>query len=413
MVGPVAQLVKRHIRIVEIAGSNPARSTMTNQIKPNTASGHSQKTGQISWEDLIFLPAQLAKRPVDYFKEKINSSTIIGKRSKKPIKIGIPLVNAAMSFGALSKNAKIALAQASRLANTIANTGEGGMLPEERKSAKFLIAQYSTGRFGVDEKYLQSADAIEIKIGQGAKPGQGGLLPAEKVTAQIAKIRKVKMSQNLHSPAAHPDIFSINDLKKKINWLRKLTGNKPIILKLGAGDVEEDIKLAVQANPDIIAIDGLEGGTGAAPKVMLDQVGLPTMAALVRARKVLDKLKAPQELWIGGGIRNGADAAKALALGADIVFLGFSLIEAMGCIKCRQCYLGKCPLGIATQEPKLVAKLDVKKTAQKIAGFLLAETENIKMIAGATGKNDVYKLNKNDLRAMSPFISQISGVKII
>lgn len=287
------------------------------------------------------------------------------------------------------------------------------MLPEERKSAKFLIAQYSTARFGVDEKYLKSADAIEIKIGQGAKPGMGGHLPATKITLEIAKIRKIKMGRDIHSPAAHPDIFSIRDLKKKIDWLRKLTKGKPIILKLAAGDIEKDIKLAVQAGPDIIAIDGLEGGTGAAPKIMLDQVGLPTMAALVRARKTLDKLKAHQELWIGGGLKNGADAAKALSLGADIVFLGFSLMEAMGCIKCFQCYLGKCPLGIATQDPKLVAKLNVKKTAQQIADFLLRETENIKMIAGAAGKNDVYKLNKNDLRAMTSFISQITGVKII
>lgn len=383
------------------------------QTKPNMASGRSKKTNQIDWEDLIFLPAQLAKRPVDYFKEKINSATIIGQRSKKPIKIDIPIVIGAMSFGALSSRAKIALAQASTLAGTLTNTGEGGLLPQERKSAKFLIVQYSTGRFGITETILKKADAIEIKIGQGAKPGQGGLLLAKKVTPEIAKIRKIKRGQDVHSPAAHPDIFSINDLKKKINWLRKLTQGKPIILKLAAGHIEKDIKLAIQANPDIIALDGLEGGTGAAPKIMLDQVGLPTMSALVKARKTLNRLKAPQELWIGGGLKNGADAAKALALGADIVFMGFSLMEAMGCLKCYQCYLGRCPVGIATQDPKLVAKLNVKKAARQIAEFLLRETENIKMVAGATGKNDIYQLDKNDLRAMNLFISHLTGVKII
>ncbi len=318
-----------------------------------------------------------------------------------------------MSFGALSKSAKIALAKASTIAKTMTNTGEGGMLPKERKSAKLLIAQYSTGRFGVDEQYLKSADAIEIKMGQGAKPCQGGLLLAEKITPEIAKIRKVKLGQDIHSPPAHPDIHSIKDLKKKIDWLKKLTNHKPIILKLAAGHIEEDIKLAVQANPDIIAIDGLEGGTGAAPKSILDQVGLPTMSALVKARKTLDKLKAPQELWIGGGIKNGADAAKALALGADIVFMGFSLMEAMGCAKCYLCYLGKCPIGVATQDPKLEAKLDVKKAAQQIAEFMLTETENIKMIAGTAGKNNIYKLDKNNLRAMNDFIGKITGVKII
>lgn len=386
---------------------------MNNQIKTDMASGRSKKTGQINWEDLIFLPAQLAKRPVDYFTEKINTETIIGKRSKKPIKLKIPFAIAAMSFGALSKNAKISLAKASSLAGTIANTGEGGMLPEERKNAKLLIAQYSTGRFGVDEKYLKSADAIEIKIGQGAKPGQGGLLPAHKITSEIAKIRKVKQDKDLHSPCAHPDIHSANDLKKRINWIRKLTGGKPIILKLGAGHIEDDVKLAVKANPDIISIDGMEGGTGAAPNVMLNQLGLPTIPALIKARKTLDKLKAHQELWIGGGIKNGSDAAKALALGADMVFVGVSLMEAMGCIRCNLCHLGKCPKGIATQDPKLSSKLDIKEAAEKISDFMLKETENIKMIAGATGNNSIYKMNKNDLRAMNEFMSKITGVKIV
>ena len=382
-------------------------------IQPALTSGRSKKTGQISWEDLIFLPAQLTKRPVDYFKEKINSSAIIGQRSKQPIKIDIPIVNAAISFGALSKNAKLALAKASALAGTIANTGEGGMLPEERKLAKILIAQYSTARFGVDDEYLKSADIIEIKIGQGAKAGQGGLLPAKKITPEIAEIRKIKMDQEVHSPAAHPDIYSIEDLKSKVEWLRNLTGGKPIIIKLGAGHIEEDVELAVLANPDIIAIDGLEGATGAAPEVMLNQIGLFTMSALVRARKTLDKLKAPQELWIGGGLKGGADVAKVLALGADIAFMGFALMGAMGCTECNLCYRGLCPVGVATQDPRLTGKLEIDEAAQKITKFLLTETENIKMIAGATGQNDIYKLDKKDLRSMNPFVSQITGVEII
>ena len=382
-------------------------------IQPALASGRSKKTGQINWEDLIFMPAQLAKRPVDYFKEKINSSAIIGKKSKQPIKIDIPIAIAAMSFGALSKNAKLSLAKASTLAGTVANTGEGGMLPEERKLAKILVAQYSTARFGVDEKYLKSADIIEIKIGQGAKAGQGGFLPAKKITPEIAKIRKIKMDEDAHSPAAHPDIYSIKDLKNKINWLRKLTKGKPIILKLGAGHIEKDVELAVEAGPDIIAVDGLEGATGAAPEVMLNQTGLFTMSALVRARKTLDKLKAPQELWIGGGLKGGADVAKALALGADIAFMGFALMGAMGCTECNLCYRGLCPVGVATQDPRLTGKLNIDEGAEKIAKFLLTETENIKMIAGATGQNDIYELDKKDLRAMNPFISQITGVEII
>ena len=259
------------------------------------ASGRSNKLGKISFDDLVFVPAQLAKRPVDYFRDEISVRTVIGKNSKKPIELETPILIGAMSFGALSREAKTALAKASALAGTIENTGEGGMLPEEREFSKYLIVQYSTGRFGITEEILKKADAVEIKIGQGAKPGQGGLLPKEKVTAEIAEIRKVAKGQDIHSPAYHLDIKNTEDLKEKVKWLRGVTGGKPIIIKLGAGDVENDISLAVKANPDIIAIDGLEGGTGAAPEVMLNEVGIPAMAALVRARKALDEMKASQE----------------------------------------------------------------------------------------------------------------------
>jgi len=375
--------------------------------------GHSKKWGKISFDDLVFVPTQLAKRPVDYYKEKISSKTIIGKFSKKPIKIETPIVIAAMSFGAISKEAKIALARGAKMAGTIENTGEGGMLSEERENAKFLIIQYSTGRFGINEKILKRADAIEIKIGQGAKPGQGGLLPKEKVTAEIAKIRNIPGGKDIHSPAYHLDIKEIEDLKTKIEWLRKITGGVPIIIKLAAGDVENDLKLAVKANSDIIAIDGLEGGTGAAPEVMQDEVGIPTLAASVRARETLDKMGAKQELWIGGGLRKGGDVAKALALGADAVFMATAMLVAMGCIYCRLCYLGKCPVGIATQDPELRKKLKTEEAAQKVANFIKNCTEEIKMIIGACGENDIHKLNKGHLRALNSEIAKIAKVKLI
>lgn len=376
------------------------------------SSGRSNKLGKISFEDLIFVPAQLAKRPVDYFKEEISSKTIIGKSSKKPIEIETPIVFGAMSFGAISREAKTALAKASTLAGTIENTGEGGMLSEEREFSKYLIFQYSTGRFGADEETIKKADAIEIKIGQGAKPGSGGLLLASKVTEEIAKTRKVEMGKDIHSPAYHLDIKNIDDLRKKIDWLRKITDGVPIILKLGAPD-EEDIKLAVKANPDVIAIDGMEGGTGAAPEVMLNEVGIPTIAALVRARRVLDKMKAKQELWIGGGLNKGGDFAKALALGADAVFCAFPLLIAMGCIYCRQCYLGKCPKGIATQDPELRKNLNIEEASQNAASYIKNCTEEIKMIAAAVGKNNVHNLAKDDLRTLNSEIAKITEVKLI
>jgi glutamate synthase domain-containing protein 2 len=377
------------------------------------SSGRSNKVGKVSFDDLVFVPAQLAKRPVDYFKEEILTKTIVGKNSKKPIELKTPIIIGAMSFGALSKEAKIALAKASTLAGTIENTGEGGMLPEEREFSEKLIIQYSTGRFGITEEILKKADAIEIKIGQGAKPGQGGLLPKEKVTEEITEIRDIPLGKDIHSPASHPDIKNIEDLKKKIDWLRKITGGIPIILKLGAGDVEKDVKLAAKANPDIIAIDGLEGGTGAAPEVMLNEVGVPTLAALVKAREVLDKIAAPQELWIGGGLNKGGDFTKALALGADAVFISFPLLVAMGCTYCQQCYSGKCPKGITTQDPELRKNLDIKEASQNVANFIKNCTEEIKMIAGACGENNIHDLNKGHLRALNSEIAQITKIKLI
>jgi len=375
--------------------------------------GRGNKFNKISFDDLVFVPAQLSKKPVDYYKEKISSKTVIGKNSQKPIEIETPIIIGAMSFGAVSRETKIALAKASKLAGTIANTGEGGMLTEEREFSKYLIIQYSTGRFGIREEIFKKADLIEIKIGQGAKPGMGGMLPAEKVTEEIAKVRGVPMGKDVHSPAYHLDIKNIDDLRKRIEWLRSLTGGAPIIIKLAAGDIENDLKLAVKANPDIIAIDGKGGGTGAAPEVILDEVGIPTLAALVRARETLDKIGAKQELWIGGGLQKGADFSKALALGADAVFSATSLLMAMGCINCKLCYLGKCPKGIATQEPELRKKLNIEEASQNIANFIKNSTEEIKMVAGVCGENDIHKLNKGHLRALNSEIAKITRLKHI
>ncbi len=377
------------------------------------SSGRTNKLGSVNWDDLIFLPAQLAKRPKDYFKEEISSKTIIGKLSRKPIEIEVPIIIAAMSFGALSLEAKIALAKASKMAGTMTNTGEGGMLEQEREFSNRLIVQYSTGRFGISEDVLKKADAVEIKIGQGAKPGQGGLLPKEKITDKIAEVRKIEKTKDVHSPAYHLDINNIEELREKVEWLREITQGVPIIIKLGAGDIEEDVKLCVQAGCDIISIDGMEGGTGAAPEVMLDDVGIPGIAALARARRTLDEINAKQELWLGGGLTKGADFAKALALGADAVFVGFPLLVAMGCVYCRQCCSGKCPKGICTQDIELRKQFNVEENAENAANYIKNCNEEIKMIAGACGKDNVHNLSADDLRAMNSEISRIANVKLI
>jgi glutamate synthase domain-containing protein 2 len=379
--------------------------------KPLVSGGRSNKLNKISFDDLVFMPVQLTKKPIDYFRQKINSETVIGKSSKQPLKLSMPILAGAMSFGALSKEAKTAIAKATTIVGTAANTGEGGMLPEERENAKFLIAQYSTGRFGVDENYLKSADAIEIKIGQGAKPGQGGLLPADKVTEEIAKVRNVPAGEDVHSPPCHPDINCIDDLKKKVKWLRELTGGKPIIIKLGAGNVEKDVKLALKADPDVIAVDGMEGGTGAAPRVMLDDFGTPALSAVLKARKVMGK-KSKQDLIVGGGFNKGADIAKALALGADAVFMSFPLLVAMGCSYCKQCFMGKCPMGVTTQDPELRKRLNIDPAAKNVSNFLNACSEEVKMVAGATGKDNVHDLDREDLRSLSLLVEKITGIPL-
>lgn len=400
---------KTYLYVQKLAKSN----------KPPTASGRSKIFGQINFEQINFATAQINIRPKEYFgnEENIKSETVIGKKSKHPVKINGPAVAAAMSFGALSKPAKLAIAKGSTLANTTDNTGEGGMIEEQRKLAKTLIVQYSTGRFGVDEDYLKKGDLIEIKYGQGAKPGQGGLLPGRKVTEEIAQTRSskkqiLKPGESIHSPAAHPDIFSVEELKEKIKWLKELTDGKPIILKIAACNLIKDLPLAVEANPDIIAIDGAEGGTAAAPAVMLHNTGLPTIAALVEARYILNKLKAPQELWIGGGISTGADMAKAIALGADIIFMATSLMQAMGCINCGLCHLGKCARGIATQEPALSAKLNRDEAAVKIVNYFQSSRQEVKMLAAACGYDNIYDLKREDLVPLTSEMAKITGLPL-
>lgn len=405
-------VLKALTRLLETIG----QASWTREIQDRAerlpvVSGRSPKQAKLGFEDLIFVPAQLARRPVDFFVEKISSQTVVGHTSNKPVTLQTPIVMAAMSFGALSKEAKTALAGASSIAGTMENTGEGGVLPEERKLSDHLIVQYSTGRFGVSDEILQQADAIEIKIGQGAKPGQGGLLRKEKITDEVARMRDVSRDTDLHSPAYHTDIDNTDDLTRRISWLRDLTGGVPIILKLGA-PAAQDIEMAVTAEPDVIAIDGMQGGTGAAPEVMVNEVGSPTIAALVQARETLDRLGAEQELWVGGGLNTGGDFAKALALGADAVFVGFPLLVAMGCIYCQQCYTGDCPKGITTQKPELRQRLNVEDATQSVARYIRHCTEEIKMVAGACGRKEIHGLGRDDLRALTTEVSKVAGVPL-
>jgi glutamate synthase domain-containing protein 2 len=370
-----------------------------------------------SFDDIVILPAQASIAPVDKYRESCNTKVVLGTRNaENPLVMETPVLIAGMSFGALSKECKLALAKGSTLVGSCSNTGEGGMLPEERDFADNLVVQYSSGRFGVSADYLRSADAIEVKIGQGAKPGMGGHLLAEKVSPEVAKIRGIPLGTDALSPARFLDSTREGDLAKHIELLREVTDWKvPIIVKLGPGRVDEDVKIVAEAGADIISVDGMEGGTGAAPEVVIEHTGVPTLPALVQAVRGLEEIgmKDDVDLIITGGIRSGADVAKAMALGANAVYIGTGAMIAMGCRACRMCYTGKCPVGVATQDPNLRKRLDVDVAAMRVANYIKSITEETKMLAQLAGHSDIRDFSTEDLRALNSSSVDITGLRLV
>ncbi len=369
------------------------------------------------FDDLVILPAQTSRPPIDKYREPCETRVVLGDRyAEEPLVLETPIMVAAMSFGAVSLEAKVALAIGTAMAGTATNTGEGGMHPEERKHAKLLIAQYASGRFGVSAKYLNDADGIEIKIGQGAKAGMGGHLLGEKVTEEIAMIRGIPPGTDALSPARHMDIIGPEDLAMKIEQLREITDWRvPIAVKYSAGRVSDDVKIAAKAGADIIVVDGMQGGTGATPDIVANHAGIPTIAAIVQADEALREigLRDKVSLVAAGAIRNGADVAKALALGADAVQIGTGALVALGCTVCRQCHLGRCPKGIATQDKKLRRRLNPKEAGIRVYNYIKAMTEELKILTQQAGKTDVKNLEKEDLRALDINVSAITGVKLV
>lgn len=360
---------------------------------------------------LVFLPAQLFRQPL-LEDEAVDTTVILGKKAKKPIKLDIPIMIGAMSFGALSKEAKIALAKATAETGSIANSGEGGMLPEEREAAKYYTLQYSTGRFGITDETLKQADMIEIKIGQGAKPGMGGHLMKEKITNEIAKVRNISKNQNAISPSRHPDINSKEDLKKKVDWLRDITGGSPIGIKIAGGHVEKDMEIALYAGVDVIAVDGMEGGTGAAPTIAREHAAIPLLYLLTRAANYLEKSGKKDDVTLiaAGGIRTSADIAKAIALGAEAVYISSSAQMAMGCIRCRSCHTGKCPVGICSQDGKV--KLNIETAAGNIANYLRGSVDEIEIVCRLVGRHSIRDLCREDIAALDEETGRITGVAL-
>ena len=385
-----------------------------------------------TFDDLTFIPSTLTRIPLEGYREACSTRTVLGTRfASKPLVLDIPLMVTGMSFGALSRNAKTALAKGSSKAGTSTTTGDGGMIESERLEAKMVVCEVLPSRYGIDVRHLRQADAIELTIGQGAKPGTGGLLLGSKVSPEIARLRDLPPGVDQRSPCRHPDFLGPDDLVIKIEELREATdGQVPIFVKMGASRVFDDVRLAAKAGADVVVVDGMEGGTGASPELLQEHTGIPTLAAVCEARAALQDigLFGEVQLVIAGGLRHGSDCAKALALGADACYLGTSLLIALNCNKpmyvedykaigaepyaCHHCHTGRCPVGITTQDPVLEARLEVEAASDRVANFFHALSSEIQILARACGKGDVHHLEPEDLRALTLEASMITGLPL-
>ncbi len=393
------------------------------------------------FDDLVFLGASLSRYPLEGYREKCSSATLLGTRyAKRPVQLAIPVTIAGMSFGALSANVKEALGRAAGETGTSTTTGDGGMTPEERRSSRTLVYQCLPSRYGFNPDDVRQADAIEVVIGQGAKPGGGGMLLGQKVSPRVAAMRTLPEGVDQRSACRHPDWTGPDDLAIKIKELREITDWQiPIYVKVGATRVFHDVKLAVHAGADVVVVDGMQGGTAATQWAFIEHVGIPTLAAVRQAVDALEDMNKKDEvqLIVSGGVRTGADVAKALALGADAVSIGQGVLVALGCNSssfvqggehvsavadyhklgtapgyCHHCHTGRCPVGVTTQDAVLEQRLDPAAGAQRVRNYLRTLTMELTMIARACGKQDVHHLEREDLVALTIEAAAMAGVPL-
>ena len=361
------------------------------------------------WDDILLLGAQLNPAPLAD-DAPVSTMTVIGKNAKKPMILDHPVYISHMSFGALSKEIKVALAKGSAMAKTAMCSGEGGILPEEKEASYKYIFEYIPNKYSVTDENLREADAIEIKIGQGTKPGMGGHLPGEKVTPEIAALRGRKPGEDIQSPSKFPELNTKEDLKEMVAMLRKRSDGRPIGIKIAAGRIERDLEYCVYAEPDFITIDGRGGATGSSPLLLREATTVPTVYALHRARKYLDSVHSDISLVITGGLRVSADFAKALAMGADAVAVASAGLIAAACQQYRICGSGNCPVGIATQDKELRSRMHVEASAQRVANFLNVTKDELKMFARITGHTSVHDLDLSDLVTINREISEYTDI---
>lgn len=363
------------------------------------------------WDDLQIMVAQLASKPLAE-NEPVGTELVIGPEARKPLTLKIPLFVSDMSFGALSEEAKIALAKGAELSGTGICSGEGGSLPEERKENSRYLFELASAKFGYEESLLEEIQAFHFKGGQGAKTGTGGHLPGNKNTERIAKVRGLTAGEPAVSPPSFEDLTSVADFRRFADRVREISGGVPVGFKLSANHIERDIQFALDVGADYIILDGRGGGTGAAPEMFRDHISVPTIPALARARRYLDKQGASGRvtLLITGGLRVPMDFVKAMALGADGIALANSAIQAVGCVGARICNTNNCPAGVATQKPELRKRLDVERSAKQLHTFLDASVSLMQVMARACGHRSLAEFNSNDLATWHREMARLSGV---
>lgn len=383
--------------------------------------GFGAKRAVPGFDDLLFLGASVSRYPLEGYREACGTGVTLGTRhAREPLELKIPITIAGMSFGALGAHAKEALGRAATAMGTSTTTGDGGMTQEERRSSSKLVYQVLPSRYGLNPDDLRKADALEVVVGQGAKPGGGGMLLGQKITERVAGMRTLPEGIDQRSACRHPDWTGPDDLEIKIQELREITDWRvPIYVKVGATRTRYDVQLAVKAGADVVVVDGMQGGTAATQDVFIEHVGIPTLPAVRLAVEALQEMGMHRkvQLIVSGGIRSGADVAKALALGADAVSIGSAAMVALGCNKpvyledyeklgtepgcCHHCHTGNCPVGIATQKAELEARLAPEVGARRMKNYLTTLVLELQTIARACGKSHVHNLEPEDLVALT------------